>query len=182
VCGNSFYLRSLAKLFCHFPVVGLFCGWNGWGLSFCCGYLHLSDAILVTTGQPSRGRRRLAVRLVYFHFCHFYSFAGLWLPAWSIGDDRAASAAPSAHDLDRNLHGLHIIIMWLPGSISGVPSAGLSHDRGAAACFICWLERPHRRLAASHTSVCSGLAANFPFLFWGLATATNFAGGGPDSY
>jgi len=28
-------------------------------------YLHLSDAILATTGKPSRGRRRLAVRLSY---------------------------------------------------------------------------------------------------------------------
>jgi hypothetical protein len=28
-------------------------------------YLHLSDALLVTTGRPSRGRRRLVVRLMY---------------------------------------------------------------------------------------------------------------------
>jgi hypothetical protein len=28
-------------------------------------YLHFSDALLVTTGRPSRGRRRMAVRLVY---------------------------------------------------------------------------------------------------------------------
>lgn len=28
-------------------------------------YLHLSDAILATTGKPSRGRRRLAIRLTY---------------------------------------------------------------------------------------------------------------------
>ena len=28
-------------------------------------YLHFSDAILVTTGRPSRGRRRIAVRLLY---------------------------------------------------------------------------------------------------------------------
>jgi len=28
-------------------------------------YLHLSDALLVTAGRPSKGRRRLAVRLVY---------------------------------------------------------------------------------------------------------------------
>src|SRR4029453_3565736 len=27
-------------------------------------YLHLSDALLVTAGRPSRGRRRLAVRLI----------------------------------------------------------------------------------------------------------------------
>ena len=29
------------------------------------GYLHLSDSILATTGRPSRGRRRRAVRIVY---------------------------------------------------------------------------------------------------------------------
>lgn len=28
-------------------------------------YLHFSDAVLATTGRPSRGRRRIAVRLVY---------------------------------------------------------------------------------------------------------------------
>jgi len=28
-------------------------------------YLHLSDAVLVTAGRPSRGRRRLAIRLMY---------------------------------------------------------------------------------------------------------------------
>jgi hypothetical protein len=28
-------------------------------------YLHLSDAVLVTAGRPSRGRRRIAVRLIY---------------------------------------------------------------------------------------------------------------------
>src|SRR5512138_3545588 len=28
-------------------------------------YLQLSDALLVTAGRPSRGRRRIAVRLVY---------------------------------------------------------------------------------------------------------------------
>ena len=28
-------------------------------------YLHLSDALLVTAGRPSRGRRRIAVRLIY---------------------------------------------------------------------------------------------------------------------
>src|SRR5271157_4126551 len=28
-------------------------------------YLHLSDAVLVTAGRPSRGRRRTAIRLMY---------------------------------------------------------------------------------------------------------------------
>src|SRR5512144_2111509 len=36
------------------------------GLAFLpAAYLHLSDALLVTAGRPSRGRRRLAVRLMY---------------------------------------------------------------------------------------------------------------------
>lgn len=39
-------------------------------------YLHLSDALLATTGRPSRGRRRLAVRLTYL-----LSFAFLGLLA-----------------------------------------------------------------------------------------------------
>ena len=30
-------------------------------------YLHFSDALLATTGRPSRGRRRLAIRLLYFN-------------------------------------------------------------------------------------------------------------------
>jgi hypothetical protein len=34
-------------------------------------YLHLSDALLVTAGRPSRGRRRIAVRLIYLVSCGF---------------------------------------------------------------------------------------------------------------
>ena len=29
------------------------------------GYLHFSDALLATTGQPSRGRRRNSIRVLY---------------------------------------------------------------------------------------------------------------------
>src|SRR5258706_9978752 len=37
-------------------------------------YLHLSDALLVTAGRPSRRRRRLAVRLGFFFFAVFFFF------------------------------------------------------------------------------------------------------------
>ena len=50
-------------------------------------YLHLSDALLVTAGRPSRGRRRLAVRLVYVVSLCLFGAAGtgtagrlLWCP------------------------------------------------------------------------------------------------------
>src|SRR5512134_1550083 len=39
-------------------------------------YLHLSDALLVTAGRPSRGRRRLAVRLVYVVSVIFLALLG----------------------------------------------------------------------------------------------------------
>ena len=45
-------------------------------------YLHFSDALLATTGQPSRGRRRLAVRLAYLVSVIFL----VTLPfAWLVG-------------------------------------------------------------------------------------------------
>src|SRR5574339_943546 len=40
-------------------------------------YLHLSDALLVTAGRPSRGRRRLAVRFMYVVSLGFLAFLGL---------------------------------------------------------------------------------------------------------
>jgi hypothetical protein len=39
-------------------------------------YLHLSDALLATTGQPSRGRRRLSIRLLYLTAAAFLVAAG----------------------------------------------------------------------------------------------------------
>jgi hypothetical protein len=44
------------------------------------GYLHLSDALLATTGRPSRGRRRNAVRTVYLISILFLiALPGNWL-------------------------------------------------------------------------------------------------------
>ena len=40
-------------------------------------YLHLSDALLVTAGRPSRGRRRIAVRFVYVLSLGFLILLGL---------------------------------------------------------------------------------------------------------
>ncbi len=39
-------------------------------------YLHLSDALLITAGMPSRGRRRLAVRLIYVVSAFFLLLLG----------------------------------------------------------------------------------------------------------
>jgi len=39
-------------------------------------YLHLSDALLATTGQPSRGRRRVSIRVLYLVAAAFLVAAG----------------------------------------------------------------------------------------------------------
>ncbi len=64
--------------------------WTG-ALWLPAAYLHFSDAVLATTGRPSRGRRRLAVRLVY-------GVAALgqgvlwWRPSWLWQGVRTAPA------------------------------------------------------------------------------------------
>src|SRR5204863_2756071 len=40
-------------------------------------YLHFSDALLETTGQPSRGRRRLSIRILYVNASVFLIAATL---------------------------------------------------------------------------------------------------------
>jgi hypothetical protein len=75
-------------------------------------YLHLSDAVLATTGRPSRGRRRLAVRLVYIISIIFL----VTLPWW-IGD---LAETPPPH-LERTLvsgiftiyYAVVMIVAWL---------------------------------------------------------------------
>ena len=50
-------------------------------------YLHFSDALLATTGKPSRGRRRWAVRLAYLVSAIFLMGCCLsptWLARWSL--------------------------------------------------------------------------------------------------
>src|SRR5215475_11910471 len=51
-------------------------------------YLHLSDALLVTAGRPSRGRRRMAVRLIYLaSFLFLISLAAGSLVGSLVRDD-----------------------------------------------------------------------------------------------
>jgi len=62
-------------------------------------YLHLSDAILATTGKPSRGRRRRAVRLTYLLSTAFLLLLPpiCWLDRWFRNASGASSTAHSPH-------------------------------------------------------------------------------------
>jgi len=56
-------------------------------------YLHFSDALLATTGRPSRGRRRLAIRLMYLVSLVFLAT----LPVYMLVGPLVPDASPAPH-------------------------------------------------------------------------------------
>jgi hypothetical protein len=60
-------------------------------------YLHFSDALLATTGRPSRGRRRLAVRLMYLAGLIFLVTLVFPQAGSSLVGPLVAGAAPAPH-------------------------------------------------------------------------------------
>src|SRR6266545_4104937 len=137
-------------------------------------YLHLSDALLVTAGRPSRGRRRIAVRLVYVASVGFLVLLSL---GWLVGD-LVRNGNPAPH-LQRTLW-TEVFTLYYIAIISW---AGYNFIRA----FSRMLTRSGRRrmlyLMAGATAPAlgsypyllfgSGIAARFPFTFWSVAFVIN---------
>jgi hypothetical protein len=137
-------------------------------------YLHLSDALLVTAGRPSRGRRRMAVRLVYVASCIFLF---LLIMGWLVGDF-VKNGSPAPH-LQRTLW-TEVFTLYYIAIISW---AGYNFIRA----FSRMLTRSGRRrmlyLMAGATAPAlgsypyllfgSGMAARFPLAFWSVAFVIN---------
>lgn len=60
-------------------------------------YLHFSDALLATTGRPSRGRRKLAVRLMYLVGLFFLITLVIPIDGSSLVGSLVAGAIPAPH-------------------------------------------------------------------------------------
>jgi hypothetical protein len=137
-------------------------------------YLHFSDALLVTTGQPSRGRRRLAVRLMYLlasAFLLLLAFGYLLGPL-------KADARPVPH-LQRTAWTEVFTACYMLTMIWAGVNFGRAYRRT--------LTRSGRRrmayLLAGATAPALGsfpyllygssLAGQHPFLFWGGAMLSN---------
>ncbi len=142
-------------------------------------YLHLSDALLVTAGRPSRGRRRLAVRAMYFvavFFLLLLAFGYLLGPL-------VADGKPAPH-LRRTLWTEIFTIFY----VCAMVWAGINFSRA----YQRMLTRSGRRrmvyLMAGATAPALGsypyllfgseLAARHPYLFWSAATSINLLVGG----
>ena len=137
-------------------------------------YLHLSDALLVTAGRPSRGRRRIAVRGMYVisaFFLVLLAFGYLLGPI-------VVNGKPAPH-LERTVWTEVFTLFY----VSTMVWAGVNFARA----YSLMLTRSGRRrmlyLMAGATAPALGsypyllfgysLAAQHPFTFWGVATVIN---------
>lgn len=137
-------------------------------------YLHLSDAVLVTAGRPSRGRRRLAVRGMYGISAAFLLLLAL---GFLLGD-LVPNGQPAPH-LARTLW-TEIFTLYY---VAAMAWAGVNFVRA----YQRMLTRSGRRrmlyLMAGATAPALGsypylmygssTAAGYPLLFWGMALVIN---------
>jgi hypothetical protein len=137
-------------------------------------YLHFSDALLATTGRPSRGRRRLAVQLAYLT-----SFAFLLaLPLGLLVGPLVQSVEPAPH-LRR---------IWLTWVFTGYYAAimilaGINMLRAYRRTVTSASRRRMGYLLVGGLAPAlgsypyllfgSGLAAQHPLVFWLCATVSN---------
>ncbi len=137
-------------------------------------YLHLSDALLVTAGRPSRGRRRLAVRLVYVVSVIFLILLALGLLVGGL----VVNGKPAPH-LQRTAWTEFFTIFY----IGIITWAGYNFIRAYRRMLTRSGQRRMLYLMAGATAPAlgsypyllfgSGIAAQFPLFFWGVLTVIN---------
>ena len=142
------------------------------------GYLHLSDALLVTAGRPSRGRRRIAVRLMYVLSVLFL----VLLFMGKLVGPLVPNGHPAPH-LQRTLWTEIFTIYYMAAMVW----AGINFTRA----YQRMLTRSGRRrmiyLMAGATAPALGsypyllfgssFAAHYPLFFWIVSAAINIAVG-----
>ena len=137
-------------------------------------YLHLSDALLVTAGRPSRGRRRLAVRLVYVASVVFLILLGLELLVGGL----VPNGRPAPH-LQRTLWTEFFTIYY----VGIMVWAGFNFVRAFSRMLTRSGQRRMLYLMAGATAPALGsypyllfgseIAAHYPLLFWSAALVIN---------
>jgi hypothetical protein len=142
-------------------------------------YLHLSDALLVTTGRPSRGRRRLLVRLMYAVSTMFLLFLGLGYLLGPIVMDKQPAPYLQRTLWTELFTGYYIVLMVLSW-INFWRSYRRTITRSGRRRMAYLLAGAAAPALGSFPYLLYGssLAGNFPFLFWGMATISNLLVGG----
>lgn len=137
-------------------------------------YLHLSDALLVTAGRPSRGRRRVAVRLVYGASLVFLVLLSMGLLVGGL----VANGKPAPY-LHRTVWTEVFTIFY----IGVIAWAGYNFIRAYRRMLTRSGQRRMLYLMAGATAPAlgsypyllygSGFAAQFPLVFWSAVLVNN---------
>lgn len=137
-------------------------------------YLHLSDALLVTAGRPSRGRRRMAVRLVYGASLVFLVLLSMGLLVGGL----VANGKPAPY-LHRTVW-TEVFTLFYIGVIAW---AGYNFIRAYRRMLTRSGQRRMLYLMAGATAPAlgsypyllygSGFAAQFPLVFWSAVLVNN---------
>jgi hypothetical protein len=156
-------------------VVDLFLRLEWFGIIFLPpAYFHLSDAILVTTGQPSHGGRRIFIRLIYAVSALF-----LFLLAFGYLLGPMVSDVEPAAFLKRTVWTevftiYYIIIMVLAGINFGRAYRSTLTRSGRRRMIYLLAGAAAPALGSfPYLLYGSSLAGHFPFLFWGVALVSN---------
>jgi hypothetical protein len=137
-------------------------------------YLHLSDALLVTAGRPSRGRRRLAVRGIYAVSAFFLALLAFGYLLGPIVID----GKPAPH-LQRTVWTELFTLFY----VTAIVWAGINFARAYMRMLSSSGRRRMLYLMAGATAPALGsypyllfgygLAARHTYLFWSVATVIN---------
>src|SRR5690242_10348639 len=132
-------------------------------------YLHLSDALLVTAGRPSRGRRRLAVRGMYVISVFFL----VMLAGGYLLGEIVPTGMPAPH-LERTMWTEVFTLFY----ISAMIWAGINFSRAYSRMLTRSGRRRMLYLMAGATAPALGsypyllygstIAADHPFFFWSV--------------
>jgi hypothetical protein len=142
-------------------------------------YFHLSDAILVTTGYPSRTRRRFLVRLLYAISVGFL----LLLATNTLLGPLVMAGQPAPH-LERTLwteiFTAYYILMMVLAWFNFGRAYRHTLTRSGRRRMIYLLGGATAPALGSFPYLLFGstLAASHPYLFWGIAMGTNLMVGG----
>ena len=137
-------------------------------------YLHLSDALLVTAGRPSRGRRRIAVRLIYVASLGFLILLMTGLLVGAL----VPNGQPAPH-LQRTLwtefFTLYYIGIMVWAGYNFLRAFGRMLTRSGQRRMLYLMAGATAPALGSYPYLLFGsdLAAQYPLFFWSIAVVIN---------
>jgi hypothetical protein len=137
-------------------------------------YLHLSDALLVTAGRPSRGRRRFAVRAMYAVSAGFLVLLSYGLLLGGLVPD-GKPAPYLLRTIWTEVFTLYYIALMLWAAINFTRAYSLMLTRSGRRRMIYLMAGATAPALGSYPYLLFGynLAAQHQYLFWSAATVIN---------